>query len=299
MIDRSYKSLMEVLTGLLLNRSLDFGPIILISFDVESPIDSYIQEINIAKNIGHRNRIGLRRLLNVSYAYEVPFTLFSTGHALLEKCNGHRTLIRIVRRNRKYGFHIGEYNWHVLDPASNYVEYPEFYYGDLIKEAIKSGVGHEIASHSFAHIPYPLVDDETVERDFNMSVEALQSLGLKPYSLAFPFNLVGKTYILLRHGIKIVRIGHKGIRNVTYKNGLVMVKSNITDLSIDSLRWWIKIIDLLVKKRTLLSWYLHLVTLYNDKAYRIFEEIMKYLTKKEVNFLTFGKLYDYITLKIF
>jgi hypothetical protein len=53
------------------------------------------------------------------------------------------------------------------------------------------------------------------------------------------------------------------------------------------------------EKRTLLSWYLHPVILYNDKAYKIFEEIMKYLTKKEVNFLTFGKLYDYITLKIF
>ena len=287
---------MEVLAGLLLNRSLDFGPVILISFDVESPIDSYIQEIDTAKNIGHRNRIGLRRLLDVSYAYETPFTLFSTGHALLEKCNGHRTLIRIVRRNRKYGFLIGEYNWHVLDPASNYVEYPEFYYGDLIKEAIKSGVRHEIASHSFAHIPYPLVDDETVERDLNMSIEALQSHGLKPYSLAFPFNLVGKTHILLKHGIKIVRIGHKGIRNVTYKNGLVMVKTNITDLGINSLQWWIKIINLLVKKKTLLSWYLHPITLYNDKAYKTFEEIVKYMiNKKDINFLTFKDIYNYVT----
>jgi hypothetical protein len=44
------------------------------------------------------------------------------------------------------------------------VEYPEFYYGDLVKEAIKSGVEQEISSHSFSHIPYPLVDDETAER---------------------------------------------------------------------------------------------------------------------------------------
>jgi peptidoglycan/xylan/chitin deacetylase (PgdA/CDA1 family) len=294
-MDQQLKPLMEVLATLAVAKSYDFGPAILISFDVESPIDSPILDLNYAKQLGLRSRVGFKRLLEVSNTYEIPFTLFSTGHALLKECRGHKTSVKILKGNRKYGFHVGEYFWHVIDPASNYVEYPEFYYGDLIKEAIKSGVRHEIASHSFAHIPYPLVDDETVERDLNMSIEALQSHGIKPYSLAFPFNLAGKTHILLKHGIKIVRIGHKGIRNVTYKNGLVIVKSNITDLGINSLRWWIKIINLLAKKKTLLSWYLHSITLYNDKAYRTFEEIVKYMAKKDINFLTFKDIYNYVT----
>jgi len=288
---RKHISLLEVLADLLLNNKLDFGPAILISFDVESLLDSYIREIDVAKNIGHRNRVGFRRLLSVSYTYEAPFTLFATGHALLEECRGHRTLIRIVRGNGKYGFHVGEYDWHFLDPGSNYVEYPEFYYGDLVKEAIKSGVEHEIASHSFSHIPYPLVDDETAERDLTMSIELLESYGIKPVSFAFPYNLVGKTHILLKHGIKIVRVGHGSTRTITYNDGLVMVKSDVTDLSINSLRWWIKIADLLVKRRILLSWYLHPATLYNDEAYRVFEEVVKILIKKEVNFLTFRKLH--------
>jgi len=294
-MDQQLKPLMEVLATLAVAKSYDLGPAILISFDVESPIDSPILDLNYAKQLGLRSRVGFKRLLEVSNIYEIPFTLFSTGHALLKECRGHKTSVKILKGNRKYGFHVGEYFWHVIDPASNYVEYPEFYYGDLIKETIKSGVRHEIASHSFAHIPYLLVDDETVERDLNMSIEALQSHGIKPYSLAFPFNLVGKTHILLKHGIKIVRIGHKGIRNVTYRNGLVMVKTNITDLGINSLRWWIKIIDLLVKKKTLLSWYLHPITLYNDKAYRTFEEIVKYMAKKDINFLTFKDIYNYVT----
>jgi len=284
---RKHISYLKVLAGLLLNNKLDFSPVILISFDVESPLDSYIREIDVAKNIGHRNRVGFRRLLSVSYTYETPFTLFATGHALLEECRGHRTLIRIVRGNGKYGFHVGEYDWHFLDPGSNYVEYPEFYYGDLVKEAIKSGVGHEIASHSFSHIPYPLVDDETAERDLRMSIELLESYGVKPVSFAFPYNLVGKTQIFSRYGIRIVRVGHRMFPNIKYNSGLVMVKSNITDLSVNSLRWWIKVVDLVVKKRTLLSWYLHPATLYDDKAYKVFEEIVKYMAKKEANFLTF------------
>jgi hypothetical protein len=81
-----------------------------------------------------------------------------------------------------------------------------------------------------------------------------------------------------------VRVGHRRVRNVTYNDGLVMVKSNITDLSIGSQQKWFKIIDLLVKRRTLLSWYLCPVTLYNDRAYRIFEEVVS-IVRKEVNFL--------------
>jgi peptidoglycan/xylan/chitin deacetylase (PgdA/CDA1 family) len=288
-MSRKHISILGVFADLLFNNKLDFGPAILISFDVESPLDSYIREFDVAKNMGHRNRVGFRRLLSVSYTYEAPFTLFTTGHALLEECKGHRTLIRIVRGNRKYGFRVGEYDWHFLDPASNYVEHPEFYYGDLVKEAIKSGVGHEIASHSFSHIPYPLVDDETAERDLTMSTELLESYGIKPVSFAFPYNLMGKTQLFSKHGIRIVRVGHKMVRNITYKDGLVMVKSNITDLAVDSLRWWIKIVDLMVKRRTLLNWYLHPATLYDDKAYKLFEEIVKYMIKKEVNFLTYRK----------
>jgi len=283
-------SLMEVLSTLIFAKSYDFGPAIVISFDIESPVDSPIQDLNYAKDVGFRSRVGLKRLLEISNVYGIPFTLFCTGHTLLKECKGHKAVIKILRRNRRYGFHVGKYLWHVIDPASNYVEYPEFYYGDLIDEAIRSGIGHEIASHSFSHIPYPLVNDETADKDLNMSIETLQLYGLKPYSFAFPFNLVGKTHILLKHGIKIVRIGHRSIRNISYNNGLVMVKSNITDLSIDSLRWWIKIVDLVSKKRTLLGWYLHPVTLYNDKAYKIFEEVVKILIKKEVNFLTFRKI---------
>ena len=281
---------MEVLSTLIFAESYDFGPAIVISFDVESPVDSPIQELNYARELGFKSRMGLKRLLEISNAYGIPFTLFCTGHALLKGCEGHKTVIKILKKNRRYNFHVGEYLWHAVDPASNYVEYPEFYYGDLINNITRSSAMHEIASHSFSHIPLPLVGDGTAERDLNASIEVLKSYGLKPHSFAFPFNLVGKTYILLKHGIKIVRVSHRSIQHITYNNNLIMVRSDITDLSIDSLRWWIKIADLLVKRRTLLSWYLHPITLYNDRAYRIFEEVVKYLLKKRINFLTFRKL---------
>lgn len=260
------RALIEVLSTLIFTKSYDFDPAIVISFDVEAPIDPPIQDLNYAKELGFRSRMELKRLLEISNAYGIPFTLFCTGHALLKGCKGHKTVIKILKKNRRYNLHVGEYLWHAVDPASNYVEYPEFYYGDLIDDITRSSAMHEIASHSFSHIPYPLVDDGTAERDLNASIEVLKSYGLKPYSFAFSFNLVGKTHILLKHGIKIVRVGHRSTRTITYNDGLVMVKSDVTDLSINSLRWWIKIADLLVKRRTLLSWYLHPITLYNDKA---------------------------------
>jgi peptidoglycan/xylan/chitin deacetylase (PgdA/CDA1 family) len=286
---------MEVLAGLLLNRSLVFGPVILISFDVESPIDSYIRDIDTAKNIGHRNRIGLARLIEVASDYEVPFTLFSTGHALLKECRGHKSVIRIIKRNRKYGFREGEYVWHLVDPGSNYVENPEFYYGDLIEEAVKSGVG-EIASHSFSHIPYSLVDDEVAENDLKRSIEALRLHGIEAFSFAFPFNLAGKFHIFQKHGIKMVRIGHRALWAISYRNGTVIIKTHITDFSITSLKHWRKIADLLSKKKMLLSWYLHPVSLYDENMFNLFKEIIKYLKNKEITFLTFRELYDAIQL---
>jgi peptidoglycan/xylan/chitin deacetylase (PgdA/CDA1 family) len=289
------KALVEVITSLSFAKRYDFGPSIVISFDVESPADSYIQDINVAKDLGSRGRIGLARLIEVANDYEVPFTLFTTGHALLKECRGHKSVIRIIKRNRKYGFRAGEYVWHLVDPGSNYVENPEFYYGDLIEEAVKSGVG-EIASHSFSHIPYLLVDDEVAENDLKRSIEALRLHSIEAFSFAFPFNLAGKFHIFQKHGIKIVRIGHRTLWAISYRNGTVIVKTHITDFSITSLKHWRKIADLLSKKKTLLSWYLHPVSLYDENMFNLFKEIIKYFKNKEITFLTFKELYDAIRL---
>jgi len=284
------KSPIETLSALFFASGFDFGPIILISFDVESPIDGYGDDIEAAKRIGFRNRIGLRRLIEVSKNYEVPFTLFSTGHALLKECRGHRTVVKIIKGNKKYGFHVGEYYWFNIDPASNYLEYPEFYYGDLIEEAIKLKVKHEVASHSFSHIPYPLVDDEVVLKDLGMSIDALNLHGLEMWPFAFPFNMSGKFYLLSKAKVKICRIGQRTFRTVSQRDGIIAVKTHITDLAIPSLKIWDKIIYLLIKNKTLLSWYLHPVTLYDYKNYKIFEEIIKNLVKKEIKIVTFKEL---------
>jgi len=289
------KALVEVITSLSFAKRYDFGPSIVISFDVESPADSYIQDINMAKDLGSRGRIGLARLIEVAGDYEVPFTLFSTGHALLKECRGHKSVITIIKRNKKYGFRAGEYVWHLVDPGSNYVENPEFYYGDLIEEAVKSGIG-EIASHSFSHVPYPLVDDEVAENDLKRSIGALRLHGIEAFSFAFPFNLAGKFHIFQKHGIKIVRIGHRALWAISYRNGTVIVKTHITDLSINHLKHWKKIADLLSKKKTLLSWYLHPVSLYDENMFSLFKEIIKYFKNKEITFLTFKELYDAIRL---
>jgi peptidoglycan/xylan/chitin deacetylase (PgdA/CDA1 family) len=285
------KFIIELLTNIMLAKSFSIGPVVLISFDVESPIDSFSDDILSAKIIGSKNRIGLKRIIETSEVCDVPFTFFSTGHALLKECKGHKLKVKIVRENKRYGFRIGEYYWHSIDPASNYVEYPEFYYGDLIDEIVKSGMKHEVASHSFSHIPYALVNDEMISKDLSMSVEAISSHNLKLYSLAFPYNLAGKFYLLPKFGIEVCRVGHRTIHPISLRDSVLIVKTHITDLSIDSLYLWFKIIDLLTNRKSLLSWYLHPITFYDEKAFKLFKEIIKYLKYKRIHFLTFKDLY--------
>ena len=286
------KHMIEFLLISIFDKPLSLGPAALISFDVESPIDSPTKDIVSARSVGIKNRIGLKRIIDVSKTYETPFTLFSTGHALLKECDGHKIIINVLRGCKNHGLHAGKYYWHEIDPASDYIEHPEFYFGDLVEEAIKSGIKHEIASHSFSHIPYSLVDDETAIRDLKMSTEALNIHGLRTRSFAFPFNLVGKLYLLSRMGIRIARIGHRVLRSLSYKDKVLMVKTHITDLDISSSNILIKIMNSMVKRKMLLSWCLHAITFYDDRTFKLFEEIMKYLIKKEVNFLTFNDLYE-------
>jgi len=115
------KALIEVLSTLIFTKSYDFGPANVISFGVESPVDSPIQDLNYAKELGFRSRIGLKRLLGISNAYGIPFTLFCTGHALLKWCKGHKTVIKILKskKSRRYNLHVGEYLWHAVGACSN------------------------------------------------------------------------------------------------------------------------------------------------------------------------------------
>jgi len=259
------KFIVEALVNLMFENSFAFGPLVLINFDTESPIDSFSYDIISAKKVGNRNRIGLRKIIEISEINDVPFTFFSTGHALLKECKGHKLKVEVVKENTKY-FRIGDYHWHFIDPASNYIEYPEFYYGDLIDEIVKTGVKHEVASHSFSHIPYPLVDDETISTDLRMSVEAVSSHNLKLHSFAFPYNLSGKFYSLSKFGIKACRVGHRTISPISLRDNVLVVKTSVTDLTENSMYAWPRMINLLTKRKSLLCWYLHPVTLADEKT---------------------------------
>jgi len=211
----------------------------------------------------------------------------------LKECKGHNLEINIYKRNKKYGFHVGRYNWHLLDPKSNYVEYPEFYYGDLIERLMKSNLGHEIALHSFSHIPYALVDDNTVSKDLSRSFEAFETfLSEKPFSFSFPYNLAGKYHLLSKFGIKICRIGHEITNLITLRGGILAVRTHITDIAFDSLHAWTTIISHITKRKYLLNWYLHPISLSDEQRFNMFRQIISYLKRQEVKMLTFREFYN-------
>jgi peptidoglycan/xylan/chitin deacetylase (PgdA/CDA1 family) len=275
------------------NTSFTLGPLILISFDTESPIDSLSNNLLDGKSYGFKSRFGLQRIISVSEKYEFPFTFFCTGHALLKECKGHNLEINMLKENKRYGFRRGIYHWHPMDPGSNYVEYPEFYYGDLVEKLIKSGIDHEIGSHSFSHIPYSLVDDNTVIEDLFRSAEALRVHSQEFFSFSFPFNLaVTSFHLLSKFGIKISKGGHRMIRALILKDGVFIIRTHITDFPFSSINEYIKIINFVSAKKKILNWYLHPISLYNEHNYNLFESILAYLKRQEVKTITYKNLYD-------
>lgn len=209
----------------------------------------------------------------------------------MKECKGHFLEINIL--HKKYGFSIGKYNWHKLCPKSNWIEYPEFYYGDLIEKIVKSKFDHEIALHSFSHIPYALTDDNTVIKDLYRSFETFKTISFEqPFSFSFPFNLAGKYHLLSKFGIKICRVGHQITNPLTLRDGILTVRTHITDFAFNSLHTWTMIISHITKRKYLLNWYLHPISLSDEQRFNMFRQIISYLKRQEVKMLTFREFYN-------
>jgi len=169
----SLKNFFEVLVLLTLQKIKILSAII--SFDVESPIDSPISDLNVALKEGTIERKGLENVITLVKELELPFTFFVMGHALLKECDGHKRRVEILTNN-KY-FKRGLYIWSQIDPASNYVEFLGCTMGDLVEVIARSRLA-EIGSHSFSHIPYSAVSDDTVLEDLRLVRSDFDTYGL-------------------------------------------------------------------------------------------------------------------------
>ncbi len=75
----------------------------------------------------------------------------------------------------------------------------------LIKRIAASQAGHEIGSHSYAHILYDRIGEEAIRADLDLMVRLHAAAGLPAVSFVFPRNLEGHHAVLKEYGLKVYR----------------------------------------------------------------------------------------------
>lgn len=121
------------------------------------------------------------KLLRLAKKHEIPLTIAVTGHLFLDKCKGHENMPK-----PSPSYYSGD--WYKNDPESRYPKNKSWYAPDLIKEIKEAG--HEIACHSFSHVPFNQCSKKVAEAEIKESVKAAKKLGIKMKSFIFPRNEV-------------------------------------------------------------------------------------------------------------
>jgi hypothetical protein len=174
------------------NISLDRG-IFVLSLDTELAWGTVDKPDRLKNNIKYyrQSRDCIEKILMLLEKYNISATWAIVGHLFLKECN-------TVNGQKHLDFPRSTYPWYSKDwfeesPCTNEGEEPLWYGQDIIKKIANCRVRQEIASHSFAHIPYGNENTEraTVRADLSNCIHEAEKAGLKLRSFIFPRNNVG------------------------------------------------------------------------------------------------------------
>jgi peptidoglycan/xylan/chitin deacetylase (PgdA/CDA1 family) len=165
----------------------------------------------VACDKGRQERENIPKLLKIFEEAHFPITWATVGHLFLEGCVrapgglAHPEMPRPPRNDLWTG------DWYMHDPCTNYRRDPLWYAPDLIQRVIESPVGHEFGTHSFSHIDFSSAcsDPILVRRELEESAIAMRRFGIRPRSLVYPFNRIGKTYLDLLAEFSITAVRHR------------------------------------------------------------------------------------------
>jgi len=161
---------------------------------------SYVEKISGI--ISGRSRRNVKKLLQLSEKYDIPFTWAVVGHLALDSCecvNG----VAHPDMPRPEGFKAGD--WYAHDPCSNYREAPLWYAPDIVEELASSQVPQDIGCHSFSHVNFQEASRKVAEAEVRKCKEVLAGYGVTPVSFVFPRNRVAHVDVLAQEGFKIYR----------------------------------------------------------------------------------------------
>lgn len=177
-------------------------PIFIISLDVEL-LWGYVMEpkskvISMLQNDTRKGRGAVESLLAIFEKYNVPATWAIVGHLFLDHCkkeNGipHKGIPRFKD------------DWYSEDTCSNIGEAPLYYGRDIVESIISSPVKHEIALHSFSHVPFSECSHEVAEAEVKEGIKTARELGVPLKSFVFPGDNIGHIDVLRENGFRIYR----------------------------------------------------------------------------------------------
>jgi peptidoglycan/xylan/chitin deacetylase (PgdA/CDA1 family) len=157
--------------------------------------------------IKERSRKNVKKLLELSEEFQIPFTWGIVGHLFLSSCargeNGlpHPDMPRPALDVNK--------DWYSNDPCTNIFDDPLWYGTDIIKQILESKVEHEIACHSFSHIDFSKCSRKVALVEVRKCKEVMKDFGIEPKSFIFPKNKIGHLDILEQEGFKVFRFKPK------------------------------------------------------------------------------------------
>jgi len=155
------------------------------------------------KIIKERSRRNVRKLLELSKKFKVPFTWGIVGHLFLSSCDcsekglPHPAMPRPNVEVNK--------DWYSNDPCTDVNSDPLWYGSDIIKEILNSNIEHEIACHSFSHVDFSKCSREIAQSEIRKCKEVMKDFGVKPRSFIFPKNRINHLDILKQEDFKVFR----------------------------------------------------------------------------------------------
>jgi peptidoglycan/xylan/chitin deacetylase (PgdA/CDA1 family) len=140
-------------------------------------------------------RAGWLELVDLCDAYEIPTTWAFVGHLLLEDCDG------------RHSDHPLSPEWFARERGA-WADRPDLRFGpDLVTAVRDADVKHELACHTFSHVPFgnPDVPRPVAEAEIETCLRLAAERDISLSSFVFPRNAVGHRDVLADYGFECYR----------------------------------------------------------------------------------------------
>ncbi|MGD2087761.1 MAG: polysaccharide deacetylase family protein [Candidatus Aminicenantes bacterium] len=194
----------------------------------ESPLLTALEKARQARK-------NISEILDLCDRFNISITWAVVGHLFLETCAREKGIIHPEIKRPSFSeddYRVYEKgDWFQHDPCSNYIEAPEWYAPDIIKDILQRKTRHEIACHTFSHID---CRDEVCSPGVLISeIEACQKAagasGVELKSFIHPGHTIGNLDTLKKMGFNSFRTDYQNTLGypVHHKNGLWEFKSTV------------------------------------------------------------------------